>query len=189
MDRLLNGMATLAERLSAPMPEATPAKYKGENCASRASVKNPGSHPYCLDSRCDCTCHSLIERQAKDPAAISIGLYTVGDDEVRHTIRVSDAKWAKNLPDDARTVSYLAGSDNERDYVSFGFLLGRQYRPFKKFSGNIELRRAVVAVTDDPATAGLAYALESGRCYRCNRTLTVPTSIHRGLGPDCATMV
>jgi len=31
-----------------------------------------------------------------------------------------------------------------------------------------------------------AHALSSGNCLACLRTLTVPASIHRGLGPDCA---
>lgn len=31
-----------------------------------------------------------------------------------------------------------------------------------------------------------AYALRSGRCLRCRAELTVPASIHRGLGPVCA---
>lgn len=28
-----------------------------------------------------------------------------------------------------------------------------------------------------------------GSCARCGRTLTVPVSIHRGFGPDCARML
>jgi hypothetical protein len=33
--------------------------------------------------------------------------------------------------------------------------------------------------------AGIAYAEMSKRCRRCGRVLTVPTSLHRGFGPDC----
>ena len=31
-----------------------------------------------------------------------------------------------------------------------------------------------------------AYALASGQCMRCGHKLTVPASLHRGLGPECA---
>jgi len=27
--------------------------------------------------------------------------------------------------------------------------------------------------------------IEQGRCKRCGKTLTDPTSVHRGLGPEC----
>ena len=41
-------------------------------------------------------------------------------------------------------------------------------------------------ISSDPKGAGEAYALESANCFRCGRKLTVPVSIHRGLGPECA---
>jgi hypothetical protein len=28
--------------------------------------------------------------------------------------------------------------------------------------------------------------MRENACYRCGRTLTVPASVHRGLGPECA---
>jgi len=37
----------------------------------------------------------------------------------------------------------------------------------------------------DPEAAGLLYATELGRCYRCRRTLTDETSRERGIGPEC----
>jgi SNF2 family DNA or RNA helicase len=41
-------------------------------------------------------------------------------------------------------------------------------------------------LTGDYESMGLSYAMNSGRCWKCGRELTVPASIHRGLGPDCA---
>jgi hypothetical protein len=49
-------------------------------------------------------------------------------------------------------------------------------------------RRAVVAaIAKDPAAAGLAYAKEIGRCYRCRRVLTDHENPYfaMGLGPEC----
>jgi hypothetical protein len=51
---------------------------------------------------------------------------------------------------------------------------------------------ALLALFNDPnvpAEAALAYALESGRCSRCDRELTVPASLHRGMGPECVKYV
>jgi hypothetical protein len=48
------------------------------------------------------------------------------------------------------------------------------------------IERAVARILADPPAAGLAYAMKEGRCSRCGTELTVPASIHNGLGPDCA---
>lgn len=98
----------------------------------------------------------------------------------------ADAKFAPG----ERVVKYLAGPDNESDksYVGFAFLKGDRLVIWKRFQGETQLTRDA-SVLLDPAKAaeyGLRYALSSGRCYSCGHELTVPASIHRGLGPDCA---
>ena len=42
------------------------------------------------------------------------------------------------------------------------------------------------AINADPLGAGMLFARELTRCYRCGRMLTDSASRHRGLGPDCA---
>jgi hypothetical protein len=90
--------------------------------------------------------------------------------------------------------SYLTGSDNEGDYTYLAVI--------------DERRDAVIRTKATPETAGkifrvLAFAVRvmlgkqklpegykvqhAGRCGRCARTLTVPSSIELGLGPECAT--
>lgn len=88
-------------------------------------------------------------------------------------------------------LSYLAGPNNTDDYVSFAFVdvERRRVNLWKRFSGNHDLLEAAQILLGDPRKAGLAYALESNRCFRCNRTLTVPASVHRGLGPICSGVV
>ncbi len=48
------------------------------------------------------------------------------------------------------------------------------------------LQNAVNRIARNPMEAGMAYAMKEGRCCRCGRELTVPASIHAGMGPDCA---
>ena len=45
---------------------------------------------------------------------------------------------------------------------------------------------AIKRVASNPQDAGMAYAMNENRCCRCGRELTVPASIHAGMGPDCA---
>lgn len=88
--------------------------------------------------------------------------------------------------------SYLSGPDNERDFNGFAFVTERgQVALWKKHAG-IDVRwvAAVNIVLNADAAKQLgfaeAYAERSGRCARCGRKLTVPASLHRGYGPDCA---
>lgn len=63
---------------------------------------------------------------------------------------------------------------------------------WKRFMGEFDQKRrealqnAVNRIARNPKEAGMAYAIAEGRCCRCGRELTVPASIHAGMGPDCA---
>lgn len=90
-------------------------------------------------------------------------------------------------------VEFLSGSDNDHDFTAFGELTPGGVRVWGRFKDSpragvyAQAVEVVVNGTRDAReAAGLAYAMASGNCYRCGRTLTVPASIHRGLGPDCA---
>jgi Family of unknown function (DUF6011) len=87
-------------------------------------------------------------------------------------------------------VSLLSGCDNENDYRYMGiirdgrFSLTRNskiscdalsFRAFDYFWNRVH--------DEDPAQLVIHH---EGRCGRCGRTLTVPSSIQSGLGPDCA---
>ncbi len=119
------------------------------------------------------------------------GTYTVGDEEDYVTIKIEEgAKWA----DGQTVVSFLSGSDNEVSYTGFAFLTDQGLKVWKRFR---EESRPIAAVqylltgnVDEAHERFLnlaeAFALESGHCMRCGRKLTVPASLHRGLGPVCA---
>lgn len=92
---------------------------------------------------------------------------------------------------DRVVISYLGGPNNETDYTGFANVDGDWVHLWLKFDGDsltVKALKGLASEREEQEKAGMAYAIESGRCYRCGRTLTVPASIHRGLGPDCAGM-
>lgn len=90
-------------------------------------------------------------------------------------------------------VKVLTGSDNETDYEYFGFIRANgQFVP-----GNPEKVRVSLTA---PSVVAFRWAYQrlaagimpekltiwhEGRCARCARTLTVPSSIASGFGPEC----
>lgn len=124
-------------------------------------------------------------------AAPHDGTYSlVWNDGTYRTLRIHTPKQG-NLAG-KRIAAFLRGADNDGDYTGFAFVNDNgTFNVWKRFRDNTDLRMALGALCqpERAAEAGLAYALESGNCYRCGRKLTVPTSIHNGLGPDCYKMV
>lgn len=89
-------------------------------------------------------------------------------------------------------VSLLTGADNEASYAYLGTLRAQQ--------GYAHGRKSRVGA-DAPGVVAFAWAYDAlrngvmpaqlecwheGRCGRCGRALTVPESLARGLGPECA---
>jgi len=136
------------------------------------------------------------------------GTYTItnlnkmtGDlDEVDNdyvTLRVEKATFIKD--EDKLMVSYLMGSDNEVSYKGFAFVNATGIAVWSRFKSDSRIVQAAKILWNIAQhEAGLidahelflevaeAYALRSGQCMRCGRKLTVPASLHRGLGPVCA---
>ena len=133
------------------------------------------------------------------PKSVKIpeGTYTVvldGDDYV--TLRVEKATFIKDA--DKTMVSYLYGPDNDMSYKGFAFVNPTGIAVWSKFKSDSRIvKAATILWTIAQAEAGLidahekflavaeAYALRSGNCMRCGKTLTVLASLHRGLGPVC----
>jgi hypothetical protein len=84
------------------------------------------------------------------------------------------------------------------DWKGFGFLVNDTpngkpavafWRKFRAENAPKRLERiefAVRTILENPAKAGLAYALRENRCCRCGMQLTVPASVAFGMGPECA---
>lgn len=140
---------------------------------------------------------AALVAQVKDgDANVSEGYYTVELVDGGHrTIRLSKWKQDNRRPGkQIRWIGYLSGPSNTSDYETFA----RQhddgsyvFMPRFREDGDLAAALAVVLHGDDAARvrARHQYALESSRCARCNRELTVPASIHMGLGPECASRI
>lgn len=129
------------------------------------------------------------------PVTIPEGTFTVvNPDGSYETIKIEEVKNEGSGLFGKIIASHISGPDNGTDFQGFAFVTeDGQVRVWKRFEG-IDQRwvRAVLIVlrgsTEDRLDAREAYALRSSRCSRCGRKLTVPASIHRGMGPECATM-
>jgi hypothetical protein len=89
-------------------------------------------------------------------------------------------------------VKVLTGQDNDSDYTFLGTIFdGREYRRSFKSSIGPQAPSAVAfawlvsRLVAGKDLAGVSVHHE-GRCGRCGRTLTVPSSIETGFGPECA---
>jgi Family of unknown function (DUF6011) len=90
-------------------------------------------------------------------------------------------------------VSLLRGPNNESDFTYVGLIR----------DGKFFLTRSSRVSADAPSFKAFDYfwnktngaippqlvVHHSGRCGRCNRTLTTPESITRGIGPDCSELM
>lgn len=121
---------------------------------------------------------------------IENGTYTlVYKDSTHFTFKVSTVK--KGPLAGRQIVSYLCGSDNETDYNGLAFVApDGTVSVWGKHRGTALETRAnhlniLFTMPDRLEAAGMAYALASGRCRRCDLKLTVPASLHAGYGPEC----
>lgn len=89
-------------------------------------------------------------------------------------------------------VSFLRGPDNGQDYSYLGYVRrgvyfhgGLKSRAEHSSSVNIAFAYTWKNLAQDQLPPSLQVWHE-GRCGRCHRKLTVPSSIASGLGPECA---
>lgn len=123
--------------------------------------------------------------------------------DATYTVAVSDTQWytvklstkTEGSLAGKRIASFLAGPDNESDFVGFAFVNDdNTVSTWKRFRSPefMPWQDALNVVLGNPAKADSfreAYARVSGKCARCGRKLTVPASLNRGLGPDCAGLI
>lgn len=91
-----------------------------------------------------------------------------------------------------RIVSLLTGNDNTSDYKGFAFVYDDKIVVWQKYRGDgpwesyaTLLWSMIVKGSESPYAQKGATIKESRHCARCNRLLTEPESIDRGLGPEC----
>jgi hypothetical protein len=78
-------------------------------------------------------------------------------------------------------------------YVGFGFLNPdgsvKFWKRFKQNNSEVRLQRirlAIRIIVRAPEPHALIFAEKERCCSRCGRKLTVPASLYRGRGPECA---
>lgn len=117
-------------------------------------------------------------------------VFTLQGRDARYTFRI-------NKSDDGRAlfVGMLTGPDNTADYTYVGLLEARTgwLRLTKRSSYTdastpvLALRWALPIVWRGDTLPAPAQLYHVGKCGRCGRALTVPSSIDAGIGPECAT--
>jgi hypothetical protein len=121
---------------------------------------------------------------------LAVGFYTVAHEGGHTTFRISKASWANGK----LTLGILVGSNNERSYKDVAFITPNGFKFFSAHAGNQKLiatAQFLLTGSVDEARAEFmnqaeANAMASNTCLCCLKTLTVPASVSRGLGPICA---
>lgn len=124
-------------------------------------------------------------------------LLTIVDHESaeRFTYKVQAPK-DQNAQKPVFFVKVLTGPENTRDYSYMGMITDKSWlrtTARSRVSGDAPSFKLMRRVVD---TLGKQWPLpdtievwHEGKCGRCGRTLTVPESIARGIGPECAGLV
>ncbi len=132
-------------------------------------------------------------KQAKEFMLAGNATFTVVSkaSNTRYTFKVQKGK-----KDDApHFVKFLNGSDNENSFMFIGTLFGEDtYRhskktPIKDDATVVKTFKWVLNVLNgrfDKSNFNLIEFWHEGKCGRCGRKLTVPSSIESGMGPHCA---
>lgn len=117
------------------------------------------------------------------------------DTKPHYTYRVRHKEASRDWPE-AYFVQLLTGPENTKDFSYIGMLNpdSGELRltaksPLKDDSWPVKLFRRTTtniwANTQDRITSAGFKLHHEGRCGRCGRVLTVPSSIESGIGPEC----
>lgn len=135
-----------------------------------------------------------MERAAK----IFNGVKTIQSPNGEHrTLDISTQKEDANFAPGKRIISLLVGPNNNADYKGFGFVTDDGIRVWQKLrstDGKPSTYEWLGHMLWSLATEGdasrfyrMGYRLlEENTCIKCNRRLSTPESILRGIGPVCA---
>ena len=148
---------------------------------------------------------AMTNNSTTTPPKVHNGTYTLSSPTGNHvTIKLRTVRTGKLAGE--RIVELLTGPCNETDYLGLGFWNDERcqvnvWRRHSSGAGPIAANRyspdwnaneKKLAVFVGLATCSGVWEargyemLKSGACLRCNRTLTTPESIARGVGPECA---
>ena len=121
-------------------------------------------------------------------------IFTVANPSGEHyTFRFVRSEPSGDYTRPAYWAQLLTGPDNESDYTyvgrfdaSGGSVVRTKGSQLADDSRPLRVLRWVVAIVYGRATLPQGYRIHhEGRCGRCGRMLTTPTSYERGIGPEC----
>jgi len=124
-------------------------------------------------------------------------IFTIETPDNKHyTFRVSKVA-ANDRWSDSWFVKMLTGPDNTSDYTYVGkldYYTGQVLMTTRSKLSNDSypmklLNRVLARVWNDDHSAYEAHGYKThheGRCGRCGRLLTVPSSVQSGIGPECS---
>lgn len=127
----------------------------------------------------------LEELDALDYSDVPNGFFTLSDSHGHTTFRIRTQKESAKFAPGKRIVGFLSGPENTSNYTNIGFLEPHALVIWKRWLGS---RQAKLAQELIKALKGeeVPFSLQESRhCIRCNRLLTTPESIERGIGPEC----
>lgn len=124
------------------------------------------------------------------------GRYTLTLDGPDDRVYIRLSKGYDDKPG-TQTVSWMRYDGDNSPYdafnsrwVGFGTASGKEVRTWRKMLDVVPDRvlLALESLMDSESWIeyGEAYAVEFGRCFRCDSELRVPASLCRGVGPECA---
>ena len=127
------------------------------------------------------------------------GTFTLIGPNGHRTVRVKTVLESDTTPPalvGKRIVYLMVGPDNVFDYIGVAFLNDDDtIKVWRKFEGSqnekiVKVFRSLMLnlpTKTGKTLAELGYRVEEARsCRMCNRLLTNPESIERGVGPECA---
>ena len=134
-----------------------------------------------------------------EPSPVPDGTYTVIRGGAHKTYQLRTQSDNDVFKPGVQLMRKLIGPDNEADFKSVAEYVGDQapqtpqtqhYNGCHVWAAHaasrIEIEDDWLVIRRNPEANGMAYAMRSGRCWNCNRKLTVPASLHSGLGPECS---
>jgi Family of unknown function (DUF6011) len=182
---LIGTLLNQPRKISVPTPTPTPVV---ETPVASAPTSTPA--PTFTPARPAYVDRYLIPNTAPT-TEIPFGIYTVDLGNGTHvTLKFSKDKYGSSKG----VFALLIGPDNELSYQKFGSLTDKGARKFS----NARVGERTIAALQFLLTGGVdtarekflelaqAHAFKSGNCLACLKTLTVPASVYRGLGPTCA---
>jgi uncharacterized protein DUF6011 len=101
-----------------------------------------------------------------------------------HTYKINECQDAKGL---FFVFHLIAGSADEGNFAYLGVVKEGRFFLTKKSTASPEAPcvQAFIFFMKSKELHPLLVIYHSNRCGRCGRTLTVPESIERGIGPEC----